>query len=73
MYIFYAIEIVKCSQVNGVVTLKENIADSVAVAAAYYAFKDRKARLRNHEWRLPDLEQYSDEQMFFLTYAQVSN
>ncbi|XP_020296278.1 membrane metallo-endopeptidase-like 1 [Pseudomyrmex gracilis] len=57
-------------QVNGTQTLKENTADAAGIVAAYYAYKNRKARLNETEWRLQGLEDYSEDQIFFLTYAQ---
>lgn len=52
--------------------IKESLVDSAAIATAYDAFKNR-ARLHDYEWRLQGLEQYSDDQIFFIAYAQVSN
>ncbi|XP_020297826.1 neprilysin-11-like [Pseudomyrmex gracilis] len=57
--------------VDGSLTLGENIADSAGIVAAYYAYKNRKARLNEPEWRLQGLEQYSDDQIFFLMYDQM--
>ncbi|XP_020296564.1 neprilysin-like [Pseudomyrmex gracilis] len=56
---------------NGNKTLKENIADSAGIAAAYYAYRNRKAKLNETEWRLLGLEQYNDDQIFFIMYAQT--
>ncbi|XP_020297906.1 membrane metallo-endopeptidase-like 1 isoform X2 [Pseudomyrmex gracilis] len=57
-------------QVNGQRTLGENMADAAGIVAAYYAYKNRKERLNETEWRLQGLEDYSEDQIFFLTYAQ---
>ncbi|XP_020278890.1 neprilysin-like [Pseudomyrmex gracilis] len=57
-------------QVNGQQTLDENMVDSAGIVAAYYAYKNRKARLNETDWRLQGLEDYSEDQIFFLTYAQ---
>ena len=61
---------VMCIQVNGQSTLRENIADNGGVREAFRAFKRVQARL---EPRLPGLEQYTPNQLFFLGYATVSN
>ncbi|XP_020296274.1 membrane metallo-endopeptidase-like 1 isoform X2 [Pseudomyrmex gracilis] len=57
-------------QVNGQRTLGENMADAAGIVAAYYAYKNRKERLNETEWRLQGLEDYSEDQIFFLAYAQ---
>lgn len=59
-------------QVNGRLTLGENIGDSAGLVAAYHAYKNRKARLNEPELRLQGLEEYSDDQIFFMGFAQVS-
>lgn len=57
--------------VNGVVTLDENIADLTGLKGAYFAYQ-RFLDIHGQEPRLPGLEQYNQEQMFFLGYANVS-
>ncbi|XP_020295093.1 membrane metallo-endopeptidase-like 1 isoform X3 [Pseudomyrmex gracilis] len=57
-------------QVNGQQTLGENTADAAGIVSAYYAYKNRKERLNETEWRLQGLEDYSEDQIFFLVYAQ---
>lgn len=57
---------------NGPLTLAENIADSAGIVSAYYAYKARKVRLNETELRVQGLEEYSDDQIFFMTFAQVS-
>ncbi|XP_020278779.1 neprilysin-like [Pseudomyrmex gracilis] len=58
-------------RVNGRRTLGENIGDSAGIVAAYYAYKNRKARLNETKWRLQGLEDYSEDQIFFLSAAQL--
>jgi Predicted metalloendopeptidase len=55
--------------VNGKNTLRENIADNGGLREAFRAFKRVQVRL---EPRLPGLEQYTPEQLFFLGFATVS-
>ncbi|XP_020299075.1 neprilysin-like isoform X2 [Pseudomyrmex gracilis] len=57
-------------RVNGQQSVNENFADSAGIVAAYYAYKNRKARLNETDWRLQGLEEYSEDQIFFLTHAQ---
>lgn len=63
-----------CSQieVDGALTLDENIADITGLKDAHIAYR-RYVDVHGPEPRLPGLEQYSQEQMFFLAYANVSN
>ncbi|XP_011169776.2 endothelin-converting enzyme 1 [Solenopsis invicta] len=56
--------------VNGQLSLGENIGDSAGIVAAYYAYKNRKARLNEPEMRLQGMEEYSDDQIFFMGFAQ---
>jgi len=60
-------------QVNGQMTLRENIADNGGIREAYRAFKKLKARrgLDVVSPRLPGLERYSPDQIFFIGYATV--
>jgi len=57
--------------VNGVLTLDESIADVVGLKEAYYAYQ-RYVDVHGQEPRLPGMERYSHEQLFFLGYANVS-
>jgi predicted metalloendopeptidase len=54
-------------------TLRENIADNGGIREAYRAFSRLKARqgLDVVLPRLPGLEQYSPDQLFFIGYATV--
>jgi len=59
--------------VNGQMTLRENIADNGGIREAYRAFKRLKAR-RGLDvlWpKLPGLEQFSPDQLFFIGYATM--
>lgn len=56
---------------NGSLTLDENIADIVGIKEAYFAYR-RYVDKHGKEPRLPGMEQYNPEQLFFLGYANVS-
>lgn len=60
-------------QVNGQMTLRENIADNGGLREAYRAFKRLKVRrgLDVVSPRMPGLERYSPDQLFFIGYATV--
>lgn len=57
---------------NGRLTLGENIGDSAGAVAAYYAYRNKKTKLNKPEVRLQGLEEYSDDQIFFMSFAHVS-
>ncbi|XP_011876235.1 PREDICTED: endothelin-converting enzyme 1-like [Vollenhovia emeryi] len=57
--------------VNGRLTLGENIGDSAGLVAAYHAYQNRRARLNEPKLRLQGLEEYSDDQIFFMGFAQA--
>ena len=59
------------TQVNGRLTLGENIADNGGLRESLRAY--RRYRQRNGpEALLPGLEAFSEEQLFFLSFAHVS-
>jgi predicted metalloendopeptidase len=60
-------------QVDGQRTLRENIADNGGIREAYRAFTRLKTRrgVEALSPRLPGLEQYSPDQLFFIGYASV--
>lgn len=53
--------------VNGKLTLGENIADAGGVTAAFAAWQKRRAETPNED--LPGLDYFSQEQLFFVSYA----
>ncbi|XP_020296562.1 neprilysin-like [Pseudomyrmex gracilis] len=58
--------------VNGQWTLNENIADFAGIATAYYAYKNKKAKSDDGpEWRLQGLEEYNNDQVFFMAFGQI--
>ena len=59
--------------VSGTLTLGENIADNGGLKTAYYAYKSwlAKQKIPNTELPLPGLN-HTHEQLFFLSFAQVS-
>ncbi|XP_065341120.1 endothelin-converting enzyme homolog [Cloeon dipterum] len=53
--------------IDGIDTLDENLADYVGLKAAFYAYK----RLNRSKRKLVDFENYSTEQLFFLSNANL--
>ena len=60
----------RISQVNGINTQSENIADNGGIREAYRAYQRLKAR-NTLQQALPGLANYSEDQLFFLGFAQV--
>lgn len=56
-------------KVNGDATMEENIADGGGISAAYSAWKQSEKSGRNE--RLPGLEAFTADQLFFLSYART--
>lgn len=57
-------------QVNGRISQGENIADNGGMKSAYYAYK-KWAKQNDVEPQLPGLQQYTAEQMFWISAAQT--
>ncbi|XP_018018514.1 endothelin-converting enzyme 1 [Hyalella azteca] len=57
-------------KVDGNATLGENIADNGGIQAAYKAYQRRVALTREY-YKLPGLEEYSNEQLFFISFGQM--
>jgi predicted metalloendopeptidase len=58
-------------KINGIMTQGENIADNGGIRQAYKAYRAHIGRLGHEEKRLPGLESYSNNQIFFIAYAQT--
>lgn len=58
-------------KLNGENTLGENIADNGGIREAYFAFQSRKANKTLPMEVVPQMENFTIEQIFFLSYAQV--
>ncbi|CCD64734.1 Neprilysin-11 [Caenorhabditis elegans] len=58
-------------RVNGKLTQGENIADNGGVKEAFQAYQ-KYVTENGEEPRLPGLQQYTNEQIFFVSYAHVS-
>jgi len=57
--------------VNGTFTLGENIADNGGLSQAYQAYKNFQRKQENEEHKLPGLQKYTNDQMFFISWAQT--
>lgn len=58
------------SQINGINTQGENIADNGGIKFAYNAYKKWSSKY-GAESRLPGLQQYTPDQMFWISAAQT--
>ena len=60
-------------QLNGQNTLGENIADNGGVRESFRAYQNyiKNQNGRNPEPKLPGLQEYTSEQMFFISFSQV--
>ena len=58
-------------QINGVNTQGENIADNGGLHESFRAYV-RSVESEGEDPQLPGLEQYSNEQLFFISYSQVN-
>ena len=57
-------------KINGELTVGENIADNGGVKEAFGAYKTYLERSEQAK-KIPSLEEFTEEQLFFLGYAQV--
>lgn len=57
-------------QINGIISQGENIADNGGVREAFAAYQSY-VKLNGREPRLPGLEKYTPEQLFFISYANI--
>jgi len=58
------------SNINGIISQGENIADNGGIREAFRAYKNHVVA-NGPEPRLPGLEKYSPEQLFFISYANI--
>ncbi|XP_012277077.1 endothelin-converting enzyme homolog [Orussus abietinus] len=52
-------------------TLDENLADAAGLRAAFEAFRETLRKKHIHQLRLPGLQDYTDDQLFFLSFANT--
>ena len=58
---------------NGVITQGENVADNGGVREGYRAYKNflKRSMDGKEEPKLPGLQKYTNDQLFFISFAQV--
>lgn len=57
-------------QINGVNTKEENLADTIGIQQAYYAYEEYEKK-KGVESRLPGLSSYTPRQLFWMSAASV--
>ncbi|CAD5215091.1 unnamed protein product [Bursaphelenchus xylophilus] len=57
-------------KINGILTQGENIADNGGIRQAYRAYRNYIRKLGHEEKRLPGFEEYTNNQIFYISYAQ---
>src|SRR4051794_38389202 len=59
--------------INGPLTRDENLADLVGLKHTYKAYHSylKKSKLKAEEQEWPNFKNYTSEQMFFLSYANI--
>ncbi|XP_043278236.1 endothelin-converting enzyme homolog [Venturia canescens] len=62
-------EIMKVSRQRSHITRGENMADTTGIQAVFEAYK--KVKKANGSVRLPGLEEYTDEQLFFISFGAM--
>ncbi|KAK6114666.1 Peptidase M13 family protein [Brugia pahangi] len=58
-------------KVNGKLTLGENIADNGGIKQSFRAYKKYIEQIGHSAHKLPGMSKFTDEQIFFLSFAQV--
>lgn len=58
-------------QIDGELTLGENIADNGGMREAFYAYRLYVQRFGKEGRRLPGLEKYTHEQLFFISFGNL--
>ena len=58
--------------INGRLTIGENIADNGGVKESFKAYKKYLAKHDQEEERVPGFEQFDNHQLFYIGYAHVS-
>lgn len=53
-------------------TRGENIADSTGLHAVYEAYRKMIKTIPDGDYKLPGFEDYTDDQMFFVSFGAVS-
>ncbi|VBB33589.1 unnamed protein product [Acanthocheilonema viteae] len=58
-------------KINGKLTLGENIADNSGIKQSFRAYKKYIEQIGHSEPRLPGMSNFTEDQIFFLSFAQV--
>ncbi|XP_066581993.1 neprilysin-11-like [Prorops nasuta] len=61
----------KTVYVDGELSVGENIADTAGVSAAYIAYKNSLKKSGKPEIRLPGFEQFTSDQLFFMSFGNL--
>ena len=69
VYAIYILQKIYAPGNKASLTTEENIADTTGIQVVFEAFRKQNTR---DSLRLPGLEEYTDEQLFFISFAAVS-
>lgn len=59
-------------KVDGTLTLDENLSDSTGLEITWKAYKTFRKKIGTDNVEVPELDRFTDDQIFFLAFGSVS-